>query len=351
VEYCCLDKTERKEKSMNTDTITAAKENVEKIGFLDIDLDPTLDLFAEIERLKREKNAVVLAHYYQEPDIQDVADYIGDSLGLAQQAEKTTADMIVFAGVHFMAETAKILNPGKKVVIPDLKAGCSLSDSCPPPLFKKFREQHPDHVVVSYINCSAGIKALSDVIVTSSNAKIIVESFPKEQKIIFAPDKNLGAYINKVTGRNMLLWNGACMVHEIFSLEKITKLKVRHPNAKLISHPECEDPILRVSDYIGSTTGLLKYTQTDLSQEYIVATETGILHQMMKASPHKTFIPAPPNNSCACNDCPHMKRNTLEKIYLCMEYETPAIYMDEGLRLAAKKPIDRMLDISKKAGL
>jgi quinolinate synthase len=336
---------------MMPDTITTAKENVEKIGFLDIDLDPTLDLFAEIERLKREKNAVVLAHYYQEPDIQDVADYIGDSLGLAQQAEKTTADMIVFAGVHFMAETAKILNPTKKVVIPDLKAGCSLSDSCPPPLFKKFKEQHPDHVVVSYINCSAGIKALSDVIVTSSNAKIIVESFPKDQKIIFAPDKNLGAYINKVTGRNMLLWNGACMVHEIFSLEKITKLKVRHPNAKLISHPECEDPILRVSDYIGSTTGLLKYTQTDSSQEYIVATETGILHQMMKASPHKTFIPAPPNNSCACNDCPHMKRNTLEKIYLCMEYETPAIYMEENLRLAAKKPIDRMLEISKQAGL
>jgi quinolinate synthase len=341
----------KKKKIMTSETIIAAKENVEKIGFLDIDLDPTLDLFAEIERLKREKNAVVLAHYYQEPDIQDVADYIGDSLGLAQQAEKTTADMIVFAGVHFMAETAKILNPGKKVVIPDLKAGCSLSDSCPPALFKKFKEQHPDHVVVSYINCSAGIKALSDVIVTSSNAKIIVESFPKDQKIIFAPDKNLGAYINKVTGRNMLLWNGACMVHEIFSLEKITKLKVRHPNAKLISHPECEDPILRVSDYIGSTTGLLKYTQTDSSQEYIVATETGILHQMMKASPNKTFIPAPPNNSCACNDCPHMKRNTLEKIYLCMEYETPAIYMDEGLRVAAKKPIDRMLEISKRAGL
>ena len=331
--------------------LTAAKLNVEHTGFLDIDIDPSLDLFAEIERLKKEKNAVVLAHYYQEPDIQDVADYIGDSLGLAQQAEKTTADMIVFAGVHFMAETAKILNPTKKVVIPDFKAGCSLSDSCPPPLFKKFKEQHPDHVVVSYINCSAGIKALSDVIVTSSNAKVIVESFPKDQKIIFAPDKNLGAYINKVTGRNMLLWNGACMVHEIFSLEKITKLKVRHPNAKLISHPECEDPILRISDYVGSTTGLLKYSQTDSAQEYIVATETGILHQMMKASPQKTFIPAPPTNSCACNDCPHMKRNTLEKIYLCMEYETPAIFMDEDLRIAAKKPIDRMLEISKEAGL
>lgn len=328
-----------------------AKADVESKGFLDIDLDPTLDLFAAIERLKKEKNAVLLAHYYQEPDIQDVADYIGDSLGLAQQAEKTNADMIVFAGVHFMAETAKILNPGKKVLIPDLKAGCSLSDSCPPALFKKFKEQHPDHKVVSYINCSADIKALSDVICTSSNAKFIVESFPKDQPLIFAPDKNLGAYINKVTGRNMVLWNGACMVHEIFSLEKITKLKVRHPEAKLIAHPECEEPILRIADYIGSTTGLLKYTQTDSAQEYIVATETGILHQMMKASPDKTFIPAPPNNSCACNDCPHMKLNTLEKLYLCMEYETPEIIMEEELRLAAKKPIDRMLEISKAAGL
>ena len=336
---------------MNTETLSAAKANVGKRGFLDIDLDPTLDLFAAIERLKKEKNAVILAHYYQEPDIQDVADYIGDSLGLAQQAEKTKADMIVFAGVHFMAETAKILNPTKKVVIPDLRAGCSLSDSCPPSLFSKFKEQHPDHVVVSYINCSAGIKALSDVIVTSSNARVIVESFPPEQKIIFAPDKNLGAYINKVTGRNMLLWNGACMVHEIFSQEKIMKLKVRHPHAKLIAHPECEEPVLKMADFIGSTTGLLKFTQSDDSKEYIVATETGILHQMMKASPGKTFIPAPPNNSCACNDCPHMKLNTLEKLYLCLEYETPEITMDEELRKAARKPIDKMLEISAKAGL
>jgi quinolinate synthase len=336
---------------MKNETIELAMKDLDRNGFLDIELDPALDLFAEIERLKKEKNAVLLAHYYQEPDIQDVADYIGDSLGLAQQAEKTKADMIVFAGVHFMAETAKILNPSKKVVIPDWKAGCSLSDSCPPPLFKKFKEQHPGHVVVSYINCSAGIKALSDVICTSSNAKVIVESFPEEQPIIFAPDKNLGAYINKVTGRKMLLWNGACMVHEIFSLEKITKLKVRHPKAKLIAHPECEDPILRIADYIGSTTGLLKYTQSDSSQEYIVATEAGILHQMMKAVPHKTFIPAPPDNSCACNDCPHMKRNTLEKLYLCMEYEMPEILMEEELRLAAKKPIERMLEISKLAGL
>lgn len=336
---------------MNASTLNTARKNVEARGFLDMPIDPTLDLFAEIERLKKEKNAILLAHYYQEADIQDVADYIGDSLGLAQQAEKTNADMIVFAGVHFMAETAKILNPSKKVVIPDLKAGCSLSDSCPPPLFKKFKEEHPDHVVVSYINCSAGIKALSDVIVTSSNAKIIVESFPKDQKIIFAPDKNLGAYLNKVTGRNMLLWNGACMVHEIFSQEKISALKVRHPKAKLIAHPECEEPILKMADYIGSTTGLLKYTQTDDSKEYIVATESGILHQMMKASPHKKFIPAPPENNCACNDCPHMKLNTLEKLYLCMEYESPEIIMEEEIRLAALKPIERMLEISAKAGL
>lgn len=336
---------------MNTEALDTAIAHVEKTGFLDIEIDPSLDLFAEIEKLKKEKNAVLLAHYYQEPDIQDVADYIGDSLGLAQQAEKTNADMIVFAGVHFMAETAKILNPGKKVVIPDLKAGCSLSDSCPPPLFKKFKEQHPDHVVVSYINCSAGIKALSDVIVTSSNARIIVESFPKDQPIIFAPDKNLGAYINKVTGRNMLLWNGACMVHEIFSLEKITKLKTRHPKAKFIAHPECEEPVLRLADYIGSTTGLLKYTQTDSAREYIVATETGILHQMMKASPGKTFIPAPPENNCACNDCPHMKLNTLEKLYLCMKYGVPEITMAEDLRVAALKPIKRMLEISSKAGI
>jgi len=327
------------------------EKELQELGYLDRPIDPTLDLFAEIERLKKEKNAVVLAHYYQEPDIQDIADYIGDSLGLAQQAEKTDADMIVFAGVHFMAETAKILNPTKKVVIPDLKAGCSLSDSCPPDLFAAFKKEHPDHKVVSYINCSAGIKALSDVICTSSNAKIIVESFPEDQPLIFAPDKNLGAYINKVTGRNMLLWNGACMVHEIFSLEKITRLKTRHPKAKLIAHPECEEVLLKEADFIGSTTQLLKYTQTDDSQEYIVATETGILHQMMKASPAKTFIPAPPDNSCACNDCPHMKRNTLEKIYLCMEYEEPAIDMEESLRIAAKKPMDRMLEISAKAGL
>ena len=336
---------------MNEVLVGAAKAEVEKKGYLDLELDPELDLFAEIERLKKEKNAIVLAHYYQEPDIQDIADYIGDSLGLAQKAEATNADMIVFAGVHFMAETAKILNPSKKVVIPDLHAGCSLSDSCPPPLFEQFKKKYPDHIVISYINCSAGIKALSDIICTSSNAQKIVESLPAEQKIIFAPDKNLGAYINKVTGRDMVLWNGACMVHEIFSVEKITRLKQRHPHAKIIAHPECEEPVLKLADFIGSTTQLLKYTVNDTSHEFIVATETGILHQMMKSNPNKTFIPAPPNNSCACNDCPHMKRNTLEKIYLCMEYEVPEILMDEDLRLAAKKPIDKMLELSASFGL
>ena len=320
-------------------------------GFLDYDVDPTLDIYEAIEKLKKEKNAVILAHYYQDSDIQDIADYIGDSLGLANKAAQTDADIIVFAGVHFMAETAKILNPSKKVLIPDLNAGCSLSDSCPPPLFKSFKEKHPDHVVISYINCSAGIKALSDIICTSSNARAIVDSLPTDQKIIFAPDKNLGAYINKVTSRDMILWNGACMVHEIFSLEKITKLKVRHPQAKLIAHPECEESILSIADFIGSTTELLKYTQTNKLDTFIVATESGILHKMIEQSPNKTFIAAPPDNACACNECPHMKRNTLEKIYNCLKFGHPEILMDEELRLAAKKPIDRMLEISINAGL
>lgn len=333
---------------INMDTAT---KNIASKGFLDIAVSPELDLFLEIENLKKEKNAIVLAHYYQESDIQDVADYIGDSLGLAQQAEKTTADLIVFAGVHFMAETAKILNPGKKVVLPDLKAGCSLADSAPGYLFKAFKEKHPDHIVISYINCTAEVKALSDIICTSSNAEKIVESIPKEQKIIFAPDRNLGAYLVRKTGRDMLLWDGACMVHEIFSLEKITKLKIRHPKAKLIAHPECEEPILRLADYIGSTTALLKYSMTDASQEYIVATETGILHQMQLSSPDKMFIPAPPTNNCACNDCPHMKLNTLEKLYLSMKYEQPELLMDRELMLAARKPMDRMLEISAKYGL
>jgi len=322
------------------------KKSIEEKGYLYLPLDPTLDLFLEIEKLKKEKNAVILAHYYQEPDIQDVADYIGDSLGLAQNAATTNADIIVFAGVHFMAETAKILNPLKKVLLPDLNAGCSLSDSAPPTLFKVFKDKYPNHKVITYINCSAGMKALSDIICTSSNAQKIVESLPVDQPIIFAPDKNLGAYINKQTGRNMLLWNGSCMVHEIFSLEKIIKLKIRHPKAKFIAHPECEEAVLAVADYIGSTTGLLKFSHTDTSQEFIVATEAGILHQMQKANPTKTFIPAPPNNSCACNDCPYMKLNTLEKLYLCLKYETPEITIEEGLRIAAKKPIDQMLEIS-----
>ena len=325
---------------------------VPKRGFLDIDIDPTTDLFAEIERLKKEKNAVLLAHYYQEADIQDVADYIGDSLGLAQYAAKTNADIIVFAGVHFMAETAKILNPAKKVLLPDLNAGCSLADSAPADLFKRFKEQYPGHLVVSYVNCSAEIKALSDIICTSSNAQKIIESIPESQPIIFAPDKNLGGYLNKKTGRNMVLWNGACMVHEIFSLEKIIKLKTRHPNAKVLAHPECEEAILREADYVGSTTQILQYAVQDkTTKEFIVATETGILHQMQKDAPEKTFIPAPPNNSCACNDCPHMKLNTLEKLYLCMEYETPELVMDETLRKAALKPIERMMEISRKVGL
>jgi quinolinate synthase len=328
-----------------------ARSQVQSRGFLDVEVDPTLDLFAEIERLKKEKNAIILAHYYQEPDIQDVADYIGDSLGLAQKARDTNADIILFAGVHFMAETAKILNPGKKVILPDLKAGCSLSDSAPPEIFAKWKQNYPDHVVVTYINCSAGMKALSDIICTSSNAKAIIDSLPADQPIIFAPDKNLGAYLNKVTGRNMVLWNGACMVHEIFSLEKITKLKTRHPDASFIAHPECEEAVLRIADYIGSTTQLLKYTKSDSAQTYIVATEPGILHQMQIESPEKTFIPAPPNNACACNECPHMKLNTLEKLYLCLQYETPELTMDEDLRLAALKPIERMLEISKAAGL
>jgi quinolinate synthase len=320
-------------------------------GFADEKIDPTLDLFEEIERLKKEKNAIVLAHYYQEPDIQDIADYIGDSLGLSQEAAKTEADIIVFAGVHFMAETAKILSPGKKVLLPDVKAGCSLADSCPPHLFKKFKEKYPDHVVITYVNCSAELKALSDIVCTSTNAVQIVESLPKDTKIIFGPDKNLGAWVAKKTGRNLVLWNGACMVHEIFSREKITKLKERHPMAKFIAHPECEEAVLKMADYIGSTTGLLNYTIKSEAQEFIVATESGIIHQMEKANPLKTFIPAPPNNNCACNDCPYMKRNTLEKLYLCLKNETPEVTVPADTIVKARKPIERMLEISASLGL
>ncbi len=324
--------------------------NLEK-SYLEKKIDPSLDLFKEISHLKKTKNAIILAHYYQDADIQDIADFIGDSLGLAQQAEKSTADIILFAGVHFMAETAKILNPKTKVLIPDLKAGCSLADSCPPDEFSAFKAAHPDHVVLTYVNCTADIKALSDVIVTSTNAVQIVESFPKDQKIIFAPDKNLGAYINKVTGRNMVLWNGSCMVHEIFSLEKLIKLKAQHPKALILAHPECEAAILEHAHFIGSTTAILNYSKKSEAQEFIVLTETGIIHQMQKASPTKTFIPAPPNNSCACNDCPYMKLNTLEKIYNTLKYEQPELLMSDEMIEKAKKPISKMLELSAKFGL
>ncbi|MDO8366825.1 MAG: quinolinate synthase NadA [Saprospiraceae bacterium] len=332
-------------------SLSTATAQLDRKGFLDLDVDPTLDLVAEIQRLKREKNAVILAHYYQESEIQDVADFIGDSLGLSQKAASTEADIIVFAGVHFMAETAKILSPGKKVLLPDLKAGCSLADSCTPPLFRKFKEKYPDHIVVSYINCTAELKTLTDICCTSTNALAVIESIPKDQPIIFAPDKNLGAYLIKKTGRDMVLWNGACMVHEIFSHARIVKLRQHHPNAKFIAHPECEAHILSMADYIGSTTGLLKFTMSDSATEFIVGTEAGILHQMQKSSPHKTFIPAPPENNCACNECPHMKRNTLEKLYLCMEYELPEIILPDWIIEQGRASIDRMLEISEKAGL
>lgn len=320
-------------------------------GYIDVAIDPRLDLVEEINKLKKKKNAVILAHYYQEPEIQDIADYIGDSLGLSQEAAKTDADVIVFAGVHFMAETAKILSPQKKVLLPDLKAGCSLSDSCPPHLFAKFKEQYPDHLVITYVNCTAGLKALSDIVCTSSNAVQIVESLPREQKIIFGPDKNLGDYVKRKTGRDLVLWNGACMVHEIFSQDKIDSLRRQYPAAKFIAHPECEEHILKEADFIGSTTGLLNYSTKSDADTFIVATESGIIHQMKKANPHKTFIPAPPNNACACNDCPHMKLNTLEKLYNCMKYELPEIDLPMDIVEKARKPIQRMLDISGRLGL
>jgi len=324
--------------------------NLEK-GYLEKKIDPSLDLFKEIAHLKKTKNAIILAHYYQSADIQDIADYIGDSLGLAQQAEKSKADIILFAGVHFMAETAKILNSKTKVLIPDLNAGCSLADSCPTSEFSTFKAAHADHIVLTYVNCTAEIKALSDVIVTSTNAVQIVESFPKEQKIIFAPDKNLGAYINKVTGRNMVLWNGSCMVHELFSLEKLIKLKAQHPNALVLAHPECEADVLEHAHFIGSTTGLLNYSKKSEAHEFIVLTEAGIIHQMQKSSPSKTFIPAPPNNNCACNDCPYMKLNTLEKIYNTLKYEQPELIMSDDLLIRSRKPIEKMLKLSAEFGL
>ncbi len=317
------------------------------LGYVDEAIDPTLDLFEEIERLKKEKNAVLLAHYYQEPDIQDIADYIGDSLGLSRQAAETDADVILFAGVHFMAETAKILNPAKKVILPDLNAGCSLSDSCPPDLFAAFKEKHPGHIVISYINCSAGLKALSDIICTSSNAEHIVRQIPEDQPIIFAPDQNLGRYLSKVTGRDMVLWNGSCIVHEVFSEREILRLKVRHAGAEVLAHPECEEAVLRHADFIGSTSNIRRYARESANDTFIVATEEGILHQMRKDCPGKTFIPAPPENGCACNQCPHMRLNTLEKIYLCLKHEQPEITMPEPLRLRALQPIERMLEMSR----
>ncbi len=304
------------------------------------------DLFSAIAELKRQLNAVILAHYYQDSDLQDVADYIGDSLGLAQQAAKCQADVIVFLGVHFMAETAKILNPDKQVLLPDLNAGCSLADSCPPEAFAKFKAQYPDHLVISYINCSAAIKAMSDIICTSANAVKIVQQIPPDQPILFAPDRNLGRYIMQQTGREMVLWQGTCMVHEIFSERKLIELKHRHPTAEIIAHPECEPNVLRHAQFIGSTTGLLKYVQKSDSRSFIVVTEPGVIHQMQKVAPDKEFIPAPPENNCACNLCPHMRLNTLEKLYLTMKYRRPEITMDEELRQRALLPIQRMLLMS-----
>lgn len=310
-----------------------------------------MDILTEIKKLKKEKNAVILAHFYQVPEIQDIADYVGDSLGLAQQAAKTTADVIVFAGVHFMAETAKILNPVKLVVLPDLEAGCSLADGCPPDKFAAFKQKYPDHLVISYINCSAAIKTMSDVICTSGNAVQIVESFPKHQKIIFAPDKNLGDYINKITGRNMVLWDATCEVHDILTTEAVIKLKQAHPEAKLIAHPECKAQVLALADFIGSTTALLKFTAYDMAQKYIVATESGILHKMQQQSPEKEFLVVPSDETCNCNDCPYMKLNTLDKLYAALKNGKPAIELDADVMEKARLPIQRMLDISEKLGL
>ncbi len=303
-----------------------------------------------ILKLKKEKNAIILAHYYQIPEIQDIADFIGDSLGLSQQAKKTNADIIIFCGVHFMAETAKILSPEKRVFIPDMEAGCSLVSLCPAEDFIKFRHKYPDHKVITYINCSSEIKAVSDVICTSSNAVGIVESFDKNEKLIFAPDKNLGSYINNITGRNMLLWDATCEVHDILKVERVIKLKNKHPNAKLIAHPECKAHILELADYIGSTTALLNYTKSDSCKEFIVATETGIIHQMQKYSPDKKFIVVPSEENCLCNDCPYMKMNTLEKINNCLEYEVNEIVISKELMDKARKPIEKMLKISQKLG-
>ncbi len=317
-------------------------------GFVDEPIPDSIDLIQEINRLKKEKNAFILAHYYQVDEIQDIADVVGDSLALAQQATKIEADLIVMCGVHFMAETVKILNPNKKVLLPDLHAGCSLADSCPYDDFKRFVEAHPDHKVISYVNTSAAVKTLTDVVVTSSNARQIVESFPADQKLIFAPDRNLGNYINSVTGRNMLLWDGACHVHEQFSLEKIVELKLKYPQSLILAHPECQRVVLNVADFIGSTLALLNFSKESEATQFIVATESGIIHEMRKASPHKEFIPAPPiDSTCGCNDCNFMKLNTLKKLYLCLKHEYPFIEVEEDVRKKAEIPIRKMLEISK----
>lgn len=321
---------------------------LEEKGYIDEPVDPKMKLVEEINRLKKEKNAIILCHYYVEGELQDIADYVGDSLGLAQKAANTNADLIVFVGVHFMAETAKIINPTKKVILPDLKASCSLAESAPADKFADFVAQYPDHKVITYINASAALKTMSHIVCTSANAKQIVESFPKEQKLIFAPDKNLGNYINSITGRDMVLWDGACMVHEQYSVEKIINLIDEHPDAVFIAHPECEKPVLLVADYIGSTTALLNYVQKSQSKKFIVATESGILHQMVKSCPDKIFIPAPSvDSTCGCNDCSYMKLNSLQKLYVCMKHELPEIILPQEVIEKGKISIQRMLDISK----
>lgn len=308
----------------------------------------TDELISEIKRLRREKNAVIMAHYYQIGDIQDIADMVGDSLALAQYAAKTEADIIVLCGVHFMGETAKILSPQKKVLVPDIEAGCSLADSCPADEFELFVKAHPDHTVVSYVNTTAAVKALTDIVVTSTNAKKIIDSLPVDAKIIFAPDRNLGNYINSVTGRNMLLWDGACHVHEQFSVESLVELKKAHPKAKVLAHPECKNVVLMLADFVGSTQALLNYATNSQDTEFLVATESGIIHQMQKQNPNKVFIPVPPvDSTCGCNDCKYMRLNSLEKLYLCLKTEQPEILVDEALRVKAVKPIERMLKLSK----
>lgn len=324
------------------------KQMIEQKGFIDEPVGADVKLVEEIRRLKKEKNAVILSHYYVDSELQDIADYVGDSLGLSQEAARTTADLIVFVGVHFMAETAKIINPDKKVILPDLMAGCSLADSAPADQFARFKAQYPDHKVISYINCTADLKTMTDVICTSANALKIVNSFPKDQKLIFAPDKNLGNYINSLTGREMVLWDGACMVHEKYSVEKIIDLMDAHPDAEFIAHPECEKPVLLVAKFIGSTTALLNYVEKSPAKKFIVATESGILHQMHKVCPDKIFIPAPSvDSTCGCNDCSYMKLNSLQKLYICLKHELPEITLSEEVIRKAQLPIFRMLEISK----